>query len=103
MLYEVITIKSKSIIPGITYFEFIFSPVSISNKRPVQEDLGCVFIVSQTEGKLRISGKTAELLEVGDEDYVGVVKEVLNEDTTSEELGGAEVHATQSGVADMIV
>lgn len=31
-----------------------------------------------------------------------VVKEVLNEDTTFEELGGAEVHATQSGVADMI-
>ncbi len=31
-----------------------------------------------------------------------VVKEVLNEDTTFEELGGAEVHATESGVADMI-
>jgi len=31
-----------------------------------------------------------------------VVKEVLNEDTTFEDLGGAEVHATQSGVADMI-
>ncbi len=31
-----------------------------------------------------------------------VVKEVLNEDVTFEELGGAEVHATESGVADMI-
>ncbi len=55
--------------------------VSISNKRPVQEDLGCVFIVSQTEGKLRISGKTAELLEVGDEDYVGVVKDTETGDS----------------------
>ncbi|MBM3420091.1 MAG: acyl-CoA carboxylase subunit beta [Bacteroidetes bacterium] len=31
-----------------------------------------------------------------------VVKEVLNEDVTSEELGGAEVHARKSGVAHMI-
>ncbi len=31
-----------------------------------------------------------------------VVKEVLNEDVTSDELGGAEVHATRSGVAQMI-
>ena len=31
-----------------------------------------------------------------------VVKEVLNEDVTFEDLGGAEVHATESGVADMI-
>jgi len=31
-----------------------------------------------------------------------VVKEVLNEDVTSEELGGAEVHARKSGVANMI-
>jgi len=31
-----------------------------------------------------------------------VVKEVLNEVVTSEELGGAEVHATKSGVAQMI-
>jgi propionyl-CoA carboxylase beta chain len=31
-----------------------------------------------------------------------VVKEVLNEDVTSEELGGAEVHGRKSGVAHMI-
>jgi len=31
-----------------------------------------------------------------------VVKEVLNEDVTSEALGGAEVHARKSGVANMI-
>ena len=31
-----------------------------------------------------------------------VVKEVLNEDVTSDELGGAEVHARKSGVAHMI-
>ncbi|MBP5589598.1 MAG: acyl-CoA carboxylase subunit beta [Bacteroidales bacterium] len=31
-----------------------------------------------------------------------IVKEVLNEDVTLEELGGAEVHATKSGVAQMI-
>ena len=31
-----------------------------------------------------------------------VVKEVLNEDVTSEGLGGAEVHARKSGVANMI-
>ncbi len=31
-----------------------------------------------------------------------VVKEVLNEDVTSEELGGAEIHARKSGVAQMI-
>ena len=31
-----------------------------------------------------------------------VVKEVLNEDVTSEDLGGAEVHARKSGVANMI-
>jgi acetyl-CoA carboxylase carboxyltransferase component len=31
-----------------------------------------------------------------------VVKEVLNEEVTSEELGGAEVHARKSGVAHMI-
>ncbi len=31
-----------------------------------------------------------------------VVKEVLNEDVTSEGLGGAEVHARKSGVAHMI-
>jgi acetyl-CoA carboxylase carboxyltransferase component len=31
-----------------------------------------------------------------------VVKEVLNEDVTSESLGGAEVHARKSGVAHMI-
>lgn len=31
-----------------------------------------------------------------------VVKEVLNEDVTSEELGGAEVHAKKSGVAQFI-
>ncbi|MDO9580372.1 MAG: acyl-CoA carboxylase subunit beta [Bacteroidales bacterium] len=31
-----------------------------------------------------------------------VVKEVLNEDISSEELGGAEVHARKSGVANMI-
>ena len=31
-----------------------------------------------------------------------VVKEVLNEDVTFEELGGAEVHARKSGVAQMI-
>jgi acetyl-CoA carboxylase carboxyltransferase component len=31
-----------------------------------------------------------------------VVKEVLNEDVTLEELGGAEVHARKSGVANMI-
>jgi acetyl-CoA carboxylase carboxyltransferase component len=31
-----------------------------------------------------------------------VVKEVLNEDVTSEELGGAEIHARKSGVAHMI-
>ncbi|MCK7531492.1 MAG: hypothetical protein MZV63_10890 [Marinilabiliales bacterium] len=31
-----------------------------------------------------------------------VVKEVLNEDVTSEGLGGAEVHASKSGVAHMI-
>jgi len=31
-----------------------------------------------------------------------VVKEVLNEDVTSEELGGAEVHSRKSGVAHMI-
>jgi len=31
-----------------------------------------------------------------------VVKEVLNEDVTDEELGGAEVHAKKSGVAHMI-
>jgi propionyl-CoA carboxylase beta chain len=31
-----------------------------------------------------------------------VVKEVLNEDVTFEELGGAEVHATKSGVTHMI-
>lgn len=31
-----------------------------------------------------------------------VVKEVLNEDVTSEQLGGAEVHARKSGVAQMI-
>ncbi len=31
-----------------------------------------------------------------------VVKEVLNEDVTSDELGGAEVHARKSGVANMI-
>jgi acetyl-CoA carboxylase carboxyltransferase component len=31
-----------------------------------------------------------------------VVKEVLNEDVTSEELGGANVHARKSGVAHMI-
>ena len=31
-----------------------------------------------------------------------VVKEVLNEDVTSEELGGAEVHGRKSGVAHMV-
>lgn len=31
-----------------------------------------------------------------------VVKEVLNEDVTSEDLGGAEIHARKSGVAHMI-
>lgn len=31
-----------------------------------------------------------------------VVKEVLNEDTTSEKLGGADVHSNKSGVADFI-
>jgi acetyl-CoA carboxylase carboxyltransferase component len=31
-----------------------------------------------------------------------VVKEVLNEDVSSEELGGAEIHARKSGVAHMI-
>jgi propionyl-CoA carboxylase beta chain len=31
-----------------------------------------------------------------------VVKEVLNEDVTSDQLGGAEVHARKSGVAQMI-
>ena len=31
-----------------------------------------------------------------------VVKEVLNEDVTSDGLGGAEVHARKSGVAQMI-
>lgn len=31
-----------------------------------------------------------------------VVKEVLNEDVTSEELGGADIHARKSGVAHMI-
>ncbi|TKG95553.1 acyl-CoA carboxylase subunit beta [Puteibacter caeruleilacunae] len=31
-----------------------------------------------------------------------VVREVLNEDVTSDELGGAEVHARKSGVAQMI-
>mgnify|MGYP001110652151 CR=1 FL=1 len=31
-----------------------------------------------------------------------VVKEVLNEDVTSEQLGGAEIHARKSGVAHMI-
>lgn len=31
-----------------------------------------------------------------------VVKEVLNEETTFEELGGASVHATKSGVADFV-
>lgn len=31
-----------------------------------------------------------------------VVKEVLNEDVTSDQLGGAEVHATKSGVAHLI-
>ncbi|MCJ7821262.1 MAG: acyl-CoA carboxylase subunit beta, partial [Bacteroidales bacterium] len=31
-----------------------------------------------------------------------VVKEVLNEEVTSEDLGGAEVHARKSGVANMI-
>lgn len=32
----------------------------------------------------------------------GVVKEVLNEDVTSEELGGAEVHSKKSGVAQFV-
>jgi acetyl-CoA carboxylase carboxyltransferase component len=31
-----------------------------------------------------------------------VVREVLNEEVTSEDLGGAEVHARKSGVANMI-
>ena len=31
-----------------------------------------------------------------------VVKEVLNEDVSFEELGGAQVHASKSGVADFI-
>ena len=31
-----------------------------------------------------------------------VVREVLNEEISSEDLGGAEVHATKSGVANMI-
>ena len=31
-----------------------------------------------------------------------VVKEVLNEDVTFEDLGGADVHASVSGVADFV-
>jgi hypothetical protein len=46
--------------------------VSFSNKRPVQAEQGSFLTVSQTTGKIRITGKVGEMIEVMEGDYLAV-------------------------------